>query len=96
MAGKQGNAFWQWLANATRVRNPYKVEVIVMWAIMSIPLLGLIIAVIASVALNTIGYKRPKNPSPTKWEREGPTAQRWEGEGAGHSHPAPGVARQPQ
>jgi len=89
MANKGRNAFWQWLENATRVRNPYKVEVIVMWAMLSMPIAGLLIAVIASVALHTLGYTRPKNPSPTKWEREGPTAQRWEGEGAGARHAIP-------
>jgi hypothetical protein len=83
MAAKHKRSFGQWLENATRVRNPYKVEVIFMWATLLIPLMGLLIAFVAPAALRTLGYNRPQNPSPTKWEREGPTAQRWEGEGGG-------------
>jgi hypothetical protein len=87
-------SFWRWLGEATRVKNPYKAEVIFIWATLAIPILGLVAAFIAPAALHTQGYNQHKNPSPTTWEREGPDPKGWEGEGAGHGHPLPPSAPQ--
>jgi len=61
MPPMRGFSFWRWFAEATRVRNPYKVEVFVMLALSICPaLIGLLFAFIAPALIPRLHVHAPQ------------------------------------